>query len=315
MLDDVISPYGRVVLEFTDPLTGEVVERREFKNTTTNQFKAAIAGAIAGTPGTAPSHIGFYGGGAWRVGTSLYNSSYYSTLNGSSTRVAAWFTTTSVTNPTFSSFALYMQRVGVVNGPLRAELWTTSSGFPNTPNAFFASVVDLDPYKVSALGPNWVFFAPSSPIPLAETTTYWLVVYAPNHTHQTNVSEIRIFHNNPSIGSSGQPDRLYNGTSWTSIGSNYLKTPALKHNAASTGFNQASGADIGRYALTFQKASGTQARLGVAVPTSFAPEFPIMAVGLFNHATSNTSMLAFTEQPFAKPANYGLNVYWLIDVT
>jgi hypothetical protein len=313
MLDDVISPYGRVVLEFTDPLTGEVVERREFKNTTTNQFKSAIAGAIAGTPGTAPSHIGFYGGGTWRVGTSYYNAANYSTLNGSSTRVAAYFVTTGVTNPTLASFALYMQRVGVVNGPLKAELWTDSGGFPSTPSAFFASVVDLDPYKVSALGPDWVFFTPSSPISLAANATYWLVLYAPNHTHQANTTEIRVFRSSSVVAA--QTDRLYNGTSWTSISSNYLRTSALKHNAASTGFNQASGADIGRYALTFQKASGTQARLGVAVPTSFAPDLPIMAVGLFNHATSNTAMLAFTEQPFVKRSNYGLNAYWLIDVT
>lgn len=313
MLDDVISPHGRVVLEFTDPLTGEVVERREFKNTTTNQFKAAIAGAIAGTPGTAPSHIGFYGGGSWRVGTNYYNAANYTVLNGSPLRVAAWFTTTGVTNPTFSSFALYMQRVGVVNGPLRAELWTDSGGSPSTPAAFFASVVDLDPYRVNALNPAWVFFTPSSPIPLAANAIYWLVLYAPNHTHATNVSEIRVFQSASVV--SGQTDRLRTGSTWTATNSNYLKTSALKHNTASTGFHQTAGADIGRYALTFQKASGTQARLGVAVPTSFAPEFPIMAVGLFNHATSNTSMLAFTEQPFAKPANYGLNVYWLIDVT
>jgi hypothetical protein len=313
MLDDVISPYGRVVLEFTDPLTGEVVERREFKNTTTNQFKTSIAGAIAGTPGTAPSHIGFHGGGSNRVGTFYYNAANYSTLNGPSTRVATSFVTTGVTNPTLTSFALYMQRIGVVNGPLKAELWTDSGGFPSTPSAFFASIVDLDPYKVSALGPNWVFFAPSSPIPLAATTSYWFVIYAPNHTHQANTAEIRVFRSSYVVAA--QTDRLYNGTSWTAINSNYLKTPALKHNAASTGFNQASGIDLGRYALTFQKASGTQARLGVAVPTSFAPDLPIMAVGLFNHPTSNTSMLAFTEQPFVKLSNYGLNVYWLIDVT
>jgi hypothetical protein len=313
MLDDVISPYGRVVLEFTDPLTGEVVERREFKNTTTNQFKAAIAGAIAGTPGTAPSHIGFYGGGSGRLGTSHYNAADYTTLNGSSVRIATHFVTTSVTNPTLMSFALYMQRVGVVNGPLKAELWTDSGGWPSTPAAFFTSVVDLDPYKVGALGPNWVFFTPSSPIPLAPIATYWFVLYAPNHTHQANTTEIRIFRSN--YIATSQTDRLYNGTSWTAINSNYLKTQAMKHNTASTGFNQTGGVDLGRYALTFQKASGTQARLGLAVPTSFSPEFPIMAVGLFNHPTSNTSMLAFTEQPFVKLANYGLNVYWLIDVT
>jgi hypothetical protein len=313
MLDDVISPYGRVVLEFTDPLTGEVVERREFKNTTTNQFKTSIAGAIAGTPGTAPSHIGFYGGGSWRVGTSYYNAATYAVLNGSQIRVAAFFATTGVTNPTLASFALYMQRVGVVNGPLKAELWTDSGGVPSTPAAFFASVVDLDPYRVSALNPAWVFFTPSSPITLAANATYWFVLYAPNHTHETNVREIRVFRSSTVV--TGQTDRLRTGGTWTAINSNYLKTSALKHNAASTGFHQTAGTDLGRYALTFQKASGTQARLGLAVPTSFAPEFPIMAVGLFNHPTSNTSMLAFTEQPFAKLANYGLNVYWLIDVT
>jgi hypothetical protein len=310
MLDDVISPYGRVVLEFTDPLTGEVVERREFKNTTTNQFKSAIAGAIAGTPGTAPSHIGFHGGGSARVSTNHYNAANYSTLNGSSTRVGTFFWTDPPTGQSLASFAFYMQRVGAVTGPLRAEIWTNSGGSPNT---FYASVVDLDPYKVSALSPSWVFFIPSSPIPLSSSTTYWFVLYAPNHTHQAGVSEIRVFRSSAVVN--GSTDRLYNGTSWTAINSNYLKTPAFKHNAASTGFNQALGVDLGRYALTFQKASGTQARLGVAVPTSFAPPYPIMAVGLFNHPTSNTSMLAFTEQPFVKLTNYGLNVYWLIDVT
>jgi hypothetical protein len=290
-----------------DPRTGLVIATHKARNTVTDNFKVAIANAIAQQASGFPDYIALGTGASttWSYDPSHVTSNASLGASGQAQLAEGLVGTMSGNKLTF---LLWLRRVGSSSGTLTIEI----QGGTTSPNGTATYV--SDPVSINSLDTvySWIRFSIDD-VPAYATGKY-IVLKSTGYTYAAGVTEVQWGYDGSgaSVYSPANSFMKFNGTTWSAFG-----TPA-----GDAAFRLAFGLDDSSTTLIGEqsrkqissrsKPQGIQVRFLSIFGTADANEY-ITQAGMFD-AASGGNLLAVANVYYLKTNTLVVDSFWTTTV-